>query len=241
MPKRSAASAELGKAKHELATARVDAARARLAASRGLIASSALASSYSRSARSTRGSTPELKINDVPIQIPVLQQPTPWFFLLNGAASGTGVNQRVGMRITVKSIQLILAAAANPTATDMATHVRFIIFYDRQTNGLTPNLVDVIEQASYLGLPAVSSSKRIVFVMDRLLRLTGNATTPTEESLLTLRWYKKVNIVTQFNKLTVADQTAIATNGLWALVVGSSQTASGPKVAGVVRVRYTDS
>lgn len=57
--------------------------------------------------------------------------------LLNGIASGTDSDQRIGDEVRATSIQWRMNFSSDPVAT-IPTLVRYILFWDKQANGLSP-------------------------------------------------------------------------------------------------------
>jgi len=98
--------------------------------------------------------------------------------LLNAVGEGTGPSQRVGRRVTMKTLQMIGAWGRNPNADAddiFPEHmVRCAILYDRQANGVYPSFEDIYQSQDTDGnitstawsLKNLNNSDRFIFIKE---------------------------------------------------------------------------
>lgn len=101
--------------------------------------------------------------------------------LINGIIPGTGLHNRIGNKIQLKSLRI--RGCLNPhfgaTSDNTKTapcHIRFLILYDRQPGGAFPVLGDVLETVDYNGagrnkpmsFPKIINSTRFYTLYDRV-------------------------------------------------------------------------
>lgn len=105
------------------------------------------------------------------------QDTTGTIALLNTVAQGTSVNQRVGKKIMLKSLQFHGISVAGTTAT--INEVSFLIVYDKRPTGALPAITDILNTANTISFnnDANSGRFRILKRVDR--QLIGNSTTPS--------------------------------------------------------------
>lgn len=185
--------------------------------------------------------------------------------LLNGLATGTDYNNRIGRKILIKS--LLIRGVAKFNSTDVATPNqtrigRIIIFIDKQPNGSDPAITSLLDYAgvssnySYLGVMAplnLNNRDRFVVLRDKFLKFnmgslqaaTGT-TTGTISNDMYVNWkvyIKKLSIdVTYSNTNTVASIADISTNSMFIAFL-SQDTAGSEKLSTEMyyRIRYYDS
>lgn len=160
------------------------------------------------------------------------------FTLLNGMATGSSGQTRLGRKILVKSVQPRISFQADTAAT--YNHVRMIIFVDRQANGSAPSVTDLLAAASPQAMLNLDNSRRFRVLMDRSFPLIGNSTTPSnsQEGVI-VDEYRKVNVYTTYNSGSVGDITDIETGSLYCLLLGSQAAGTGDAGAtGYIRIRF---
>lgn len=180
----------------------------------------------------------EWKYLDTTITFPVNDAGT--VTLLNGMAPGTSATTRVGMNISIKSlecrfnIQPDLAAGSNQV-------LRFIALLDRQPNGALPSsIADFITPAASYGLRTLANRKRFKILMDKTYSLPA---LEQERSVMQKHWYMKFKrpINVEYNTGVAGTIADISTNALY--FVGISTLPSGNTdgdCQGVARLRFTD-
>lgn len=96
--------------------------------------------------------------------------------LLNTVAQGTTVNQRVGKKVFLKSLQCHGTAFQNTTAT--VNDITLLIVYDKRPNGTLPLITDVLNTASSLSFNNDANSGRFRILKRWDVNLSGNITSP---------------------------------------------------------------
>lgn len=170
--------------------------------------------------------------------------------LMNSLGVGGNINQRIGRKVTMKSIKmdmLLRAACAapqlnalvgtqpgNPTPTyPMA--IRLMIVYDRQTNGAAPQYADVLTSPGCAGIQGavqqvqicssnnLNNRSRFLTIFDKTYYLGTQ-----DKTVVPISIYKKLNLpVIYSNNLTTSayDVSCIATGGLFFLAISDNNTA----------------
>lgn len=183
------------------------------------------------------------------------------FSTLNLVQVGTSFYQRIGRKISMKSLNFsgYIVATRTINAQDLG---RVILLYDRQCNGALPLLADVLQNVDQTGAATTTSNSSINmnnrdrFLILRDMRIylpsaqnaAGVVTNASPEDPIhdfgTIKFHVKLNgLLGQFkadsNPAVIGD---IATGSLLLLVMGS-QTAGNPGWSLVyeTRLRYWDS
>lgn len=176
---------------------------------------------------------------------------TAQFVALNLCAQGDSEVQREGQKITLTS--LLWRGAIFPGTVD--SHIRLLIFWDKQTNGALPTLTDVLDNtiitSSSYAPRNLEGSQRFVFIMDwagvipakNIVAVANPSTQPVNKSFKDLKGFKKFKskknkFMTKFNAATAAIGS-ITTGSLIVMVLGD-QAANGPVIYLGTRVRFMD-
>lgn len=96
--------------------------------------------------------------------------------LIATIAQGTSVNQRVGKKVALKSLQIRGTAINDTTAT--VNDCAIIIVYDRRPTGSLPAITDVLDTANAGSFNNDANSGRFKILKRMDFVLTGNSTTP---------------------------------------------------------------
>ena len=204
--------------------------------------------------RVPRGVRPELKTIDdnnggaSPYSLAVTS--TGAFFPLNFLATGADINNRVGRKITLKSVQVRLrfTPSGNPAINDVA---RVMVIYDRQSNQGTPVVSDVLQTIDSAGLTSstvfdfksISNEERFLILQDKTFTFPQLAATMaanaysdfTQDTSITT--YNKLNHLCSYGQGSNYPDTGT----LWLFLIGSNAPATSPTVAQwTSRVRFTD-
>jgi len=141
---------------------------------------------------------------------------------------------RVGRKIQLRSIGL--RYTVSPVAGSNPSQARFVIVYDKATNGSTPIAADVFDINAFNSPLNLNNSERFVVIMDEIsdscqsnsLNMSGSR-------------FRKVRLDTVFggNAGSVAD---INSGGLFMFIANNSDPTVGvaSNVYSYARVRYTD-
>lgn len=153
---------------------------------------------------------------------------------------GTSVNQRVGKKVMLKSVQfrgLIRAKAATTTA-DAA----FLIIYDARPTGALPAITDVLDTATAASFNNDTNSDRFRILKRRDFTVCGNVTTPsTGQEAKTADFFLKINKPSVFKAAGTGAIADISDGALYLVTVGNQAAGTGAcELAGGFRTRYID-
>lgn len=164
------------------------------------------------------------------------------FVLLNGSVPGTGATNRIGRKISMKSLFVRFYYDANSTTS--SGYLRSMIVYDMQANGVAPTAADLFSGG---GTPFITmltnmdNRDRFKIIHDRTLYISAG----TAVSDSNMKYYKKyfkwkngLNVIYNAGSAgTVAD---IQTGSLYLVVMSCHSTANlNARVES--RVRFADS
>jgi len=121
------------------------------------------------------------------LQVPVACNDAALIFCINAVSTGSGAWNRIGRRITMKSLYLqgfFTSNLASITAASIAQNVRIMIIYDKQSNGANPALSDILRdqinnngQDSNLTLQTsglnMNNRDRFEIILDKRFMLPG--------------------------------------------------------------------
>jgi len=161
-------------------------------------------------------------------------------------ASGSGNGQRIGNRITVTNINAHLniqsgISASNPGMNN--TVVRVIMGIDKQANGASPDVLDVLQTASPYAFRNMYTLNRFVILKDKLLALNPQASdasyTGQVSRVLKFSWKGQLPILYSD---TTASISVIESNNIFLLVIADRAATGGQLdgAFGTVRIKYTD-
>lgn len=165
---------------------------------------------------------------------------------LNLCNEGTGVSQRVGRKICLKSVQV--RGRVNPVDnTTVDQCVRVMLIWDKQVNGVIATIAEILSAATSESFMNLDNRERFVVIMDKQFVLgaqdsaTGYTGSPT---IHPINKYKKL----PEGSFTIYDGTGagiadINTGALYLVTIGDQTAASavGGTARLACRVRYTDS
>lgn len=164
---------------------------------------------------------------------------------VNNVAAGTGESERIGRRITIKSISIRLEAFLSNTTvvTNTDDGVRIIVYHDKQCNGAAAAVTDILQSATYLAYNNLSNKNRFRILADKFIDISAQAGAYTGSAAAfatvgkTRSMYMKCNMPVEFSSTTGAI-TEIASNNIGILCISSKARLN---VNGNVRIRYADS
>ena len=153
------------------------------------------------------------------------------FVLLNGLQLGTGAYQRIGNKVTMKSLYWSVAFGLNSLEVDPTVDaavnnvpVRMMIVYDKQTNGVLPAVGDLLSGFTGLGNATartidvnspnnLNNRDRFIVLADkRFILQTGGP------SSRYIKKYKRLNTSVAYKSgATVGDVSDITSGGLYFL------------------------
>lgn len=163
---------------------------------------------------------------------------------LNVIAQGAGESERVGRKCTLKQINIrgvaSLASVTNYNAT--VDRLRFIVYWDKQTNGATAAVTDILETAEIQSFNNLANKNRFRILCDKTMVVgtTGGAASTGAyvfaEAKTPFQFYKKLNIPLEFDGATGA-LTEQRSNNIGVLAISDD---GNTLLEYNVRVRYAD-
>jgi len=177
--------------------------------------------------------TPEKKNRDYSLTDLAIVPTTFWtpVTLLNSIDQGTTSSQRVGRKVQLKSIQMRWAFGFDNNFSS-----RLLVVYDRDCNGVTPTMADILGPAAFPRMTApmnLANTDRFVVLHDEIVNPAFGA------GFTAGKFYKKINLPMLFTS-TSLDVTSIREGGIF-FMMGSTQNASPePNIEFTSRIRYTD-
>lgn len=168
--------------------------------------------------------------------------------LLNGLIPGTNQWNRIGRRVNLKSVLIIgdVNETQTPTTPALFDHMRLILVYDKQSNGVAPTFANVIalndnagnSETSAQGMLNLSNSDRFRILRDWHWKLgadstTGSTTTTLPDKEISIQhsphqfkaFVNLKGLDTHFNTGTAGTVADITTGGLFLLSFGLNAAA----------------
>ncbi len=163
---------------------------------------------------------------------------------INEIPQGTGEQARIGRKCTIRSINWrfevrLPTQTGGATASDVA---RIILYLDKQANGATAAVTDILESANYQSFNNLANKGRFRTLMDRtydLVAQAGGGDGTTEDYgqvIISDTLFKKVNIPIEFSS-TAGAITEIRSNNIGLLTISRTGVAA---FASKIRLRFTD-
>jgi hypothetical protein len=161
--------------------------------------------------------------------------------LLNTIPQGAGTSERVGKRVTLKSLQCRGVASNNSTAT--INDIAILIVYDSRPTGVLPAITDILVEANPTSFnnDANSGRFRILKRIDSVLMGSG-ANNYSARSAMNSDWYLDLKGKPQVFKTAATGAIGdIEEGALYVVTVGSSPPGTNAAVAPLsFRLRYID-
>lgn len=165
----------------------------------------------------------------------------------NLIAQGVTESTRVGRKCTIKSINwrynVFSPAAADQADPPSGDSVRVILYVDKQCNGATAAVTDILETGDYQSFRNLANVGRFTILMDKMCNVDqqvaqtdGTSTGSYPRRNYNRTFYKKCNIPIEFNSTTGAI-TEIRSNNIGVLLVGKNGVAG---FESKMRLRFSD-
>ena len=158
-------------------------------------------------------------------------------FCINGLAPGTAANQRIGMRVTLRSLEFRYRIVATGTA--LASINRVIVLFDKQANGALPAPTDILNPYATWGMRNLENRKRFKIIWDKT---RFSAPVGGDPSRVMVHAYIKFRrgVIVEFNNGVSGSIADIVSNSLIMLTFGDN-AATPPQIDRLqTRIRYTD-
>ncbi len=163
---------------------------------------------------------------------------------INKIAQGITEVTRIGRKCTIRQInwRYVITLAAQTASGDTSDVVRVIMFLDKQCNGATATVANILESADFQSFNNLGNKNRFRTLSDKtydLVARAGGGDGTTEdygEDIVTDSFYKKCNIPIEYNAAAGAI-TEIQSNNIGVLLISQTgKTGFGSKI----RLRFSD-
>ncbi len=207
---------------------------------------------YGRFGPGRRGDKgPELKFHDLDINVAntatagVIAEDS-----CNTIAQDTTESTRVGRKCTIRSINwrwnAVLLDTVSTQVPGTPETTRIILYLDKQTNGVTAAVTDILETADFQSFNNLANKSRFRILMDRSFTLAvtagagdGTAANDWTGQGLNDSFYKKCNIPIEYdNTATTGAIATVRSNNIGVLVIGDG---TGTSIGSKMRLRFSDS
>jgi len=129
--------------------------------------------------------------------------------LLNGVEAGSGATQRIGRRVTWKSLT-IRANFQIDAASTLQASVRFIVFVDKQCNAADCAPTDLLTADNVSAITNLANNHRFKILFD-IVRSIGSI----EDLTMNITKYRKLNVQTEFNTTSGGTVADMQTGAIW--------------------------
>ncbi|AYP28732.1 MAG: capsid protein [Circoviridae sp.] len=173
--------------------------------------------------------------------------------------TGAGIFNRIGNRITLKSLHIVGLLKQTGTATGLQEYIRIMVVYDKMPNGTVPVAGDILGDQDSTGAITTNSwsnmridnRDRFKILMDDRIGVVNNAATGLQSGEAMVIDYKgEINInrfiklndmETMFKASTNGQLSDVAVGNLWLFCLGNIAAGSeGYSLVYNARLRYHD-
>jgi len=160
--------------------------------------------------------------------------------LIATIAQGTSVQQRVGKKVMLKSMQMRGLASAGTAAT--INDIAYLIVYDRRPTGSLPAITDILSSASSRAQNNDDNTGRFRILKRKDIVLVGNSTTPTTgRESINQDWFLKLNKPEVFKAAGTGAIGDIEEGAMYLVTVGSVAAGTGAAtLTCTIRTRFVD-
>ncbi|AIF34794.1 putative capsid protein [Sewage-associated circular DNA molecule-3] len=163
--------------------------------------------------------------------------------LLNTVPQGASVNQRVGKKIMLKSLQArgLMQNGSAATANDVA----FLIVYDKRPTGALPSVTDILAISSAQSMNNDANSGRFVIMKRVDTYLIGNLTAATNYTEVAVRdcdfFLPLKGMPTVYKAATTGAIADIEEGALYLVTIGGTAAGTGAASLSItMRLRFVD-
>lgn len=159
--------------------------------------------------------------------------------LLDGITPGTRAFERIGNRVTIKSLELRINVGTT-TAVASSQFCRWIVVLDRQSNASTPTLANILNPGTYFGVRNLDNRRRFKIIMDNQFTIGVSSTDTNKREWHVYMKFRKPLIV-DYNGGGSGGISDIASNALWLVSIGTNVPGvNAAAMDGTSRIRYLD-
>lgn len=178
-------------------------------------------------------------------------QPSNSGTLLNGSlnliAQGTDQDDRVGRKVTVKSVELRgqTRLLSNNNAAALGDHIRVVVFIDHQHNQDSTGAawLDIFDDADINSFRRLDNEKRFTLLVDKVIDLnaycaldTAVATVVSGEVIKSFHFWRRCDCQLEFSGTSGAI-TELTSNNIGVIAIADGIS---PYIGYTARIRYTD-
>lgn len=156
--------------------------------------------------------------------------------LLNALQQGATAVTREGRKVDLKSLYVRYSVALSATSTG-GSPVRILIVYDKQTNGATPAITDVLLANDFHSPNNLNNADRFITLVDEITDVVSVNNNFSVSGAI----YRKLGLETVFKDTSVGDVTDIISGGIFAFLAQNSAVGvANIQCISLTRVRFTD-
>lgn len=198
----------------------------------------------------------EIKTTDVPATTSGYFNDAAQYYLLNGLINGSGFYNRIGRKVSLKSVRVRgQIYPDNDTADGTSQYFRIIILYDKQPNQAFPPITDILATFNNAGAPTttaysflnITNSDRFVILRDTPFHISDNALTGLYNQDANVMDYKNKgnydeyidlkNVETGYSNTSTGAIGDIQTGALYMVLYGTAPAATANE--NVYRFNFT--
>lgn len=180
----------------------------------------------------------ELKFKDVTVDGNVAHTTAAFNtgILLNGLTPGSSASERIGRKVTIKSLLIRWSVHLSATTTGGAP-IRILVVYDRQANAAAPAITDILLTDNFNANNNLSNRDRFITIFDQYSEPISVQNNYATNGVL----YKSLNLEETFNSGNAGNIGDISTGSIY-IFVAAAESIGVANLAfeGRSRVRYTD-
>lgn len=156
--------------------------------------------------------------------------------LLNGCVPGATASDRIGRKIHMKSL-LLRYTFRLPASSGGSGECRILVVYDKQPNGATAAITDILLADDMRSPNNLSNSDRFVTLVDEITSPVSAVEIEEQSGVI----YRKFNLETAFNAGTAGTVADITSGSILVFAAQSGGlTTNAPLCLFRARVRYVD-
>ena len=178
-----------------------------------------------------------IEFKTIDVALDVVSDSTGSITLLNGLIRGTDYTNRIGRKVTLRSIEIKGQNYVTP-GTGVDQNQRVLIVHDRDPTGVLPAITDILTAVTPVALRNLDNRTRFNILLDKRFQLNATA-----ESMSTRLWkyYKRFYKMMDFNGNNFGDIRDITQGAIYYVSLGNKAAGvtAGSSLANV-RIRYTD-
>lgn len=169
---------------------------------------------------------------------------------LNHIAQGNTESQRVGRKVVLKMLRMkgFIVNTAATTVGTMDNRYRIIVYCDKQANGATAAVTDILETASINAFRNLANQSRFKILYDKtknfIIQTVGQTAAGSFSSLNTLHSWQmsaRLNVPIEFdNTFTDGRIATIRSNNIGVLGICDNDGGSIPNFGYTSRIRFSD-